>query len=104
MDPSFQNTCIEAKLLKKEFLLLADFDVMSFIKSHLKAARDHIGKKDYLTAKKEAIQVLDFEPDNYNALVAMRFLFSLQPLTYKIAMSFLVSPTWNWVNLRIANK
>ena len=48
-----------------------NFDVMSFIKSHLKAARDHIGKKDYLTAKKEAIQVLDFEPDNYNALAAI---------------------------------
>ena len=44
---------------------------MSFIKSHLKAARDHIDKKDYLTAKKEAIQVLDFEPDNYNALAAI---------------------------------
>jgi superkiller protein 3 len=48
---------------------------MSFIKSHLKAARDHIGKKDYVTAKKEAIQVLDFEPDNYNALAAIRFIF-----------------------------
>lgn len=42
---------------------------MSFIKNHLKAARDHIGKKDYLTAKKEANQVLDFEPDNYTAHV-----------------------------------
>ena len=55
---------------KSNFAALANFDVMSFIKSHLKAARDHIGKKDYLTAKKEAIQVLDFEPDNYNALVS----------------------------------
>jgi len=44
---------------------------MSFIKGHLKAARDYIGKKDYLNAKKEANQVLDFEPDNYNALAAM---------------------------------
>jgi superkiller protein 3 len=54
---------------------------MSFIKSHLKAARVHIDKKDYLTAKKETIQVLDFEPENYNALATIRFLFSLQPLT-----------------------
>lgn len=42
---------------------------MSFIKTHLKAARDYIGKKDYLTAKKEANRVLDFDPDNYNAHV-----------------------------------
>jgi hypothetical protein len=79
--PQHSNTCIEAKLPKKEILLLADFDVMSFIKGHLKAARDHIGKKDYLTAKNEAIQVLEFEPDNYNALAAIRFVFSLTPLT-----------------------
>ena len=77
---------------------------MSFIKSHLKAARDYIGKKDYLTAKREAVQVLDFEPDNYNALAAMQFLFSLQPLTCEIVMYSLVSPTWNWANLRIASK
>ena len=79
---------------------------MSFIKNHLKAARVHIDKKDYLTAKKEAIQVLDFEPENYNALATIRFLlFSLQPLTCKmIVMSSLLSPTWNWANLRIASK
>lgn len=71
-----QITCIEAELPEKGILQLANFDViMSFIKSHLKAAREHIGKKDYLAAKKEAIQVLDFEPDNYNALAAIRFLF-----------------------------
>jgi superkiller protein 3 len=49
---------------------------MSFIKTYLKAARDHIGKKDYLTAKKEANKVLDFEPDNYNALAAICLPFS----------------------------
>ena len=43
---------------------------MSFTRNHLKAARDYIAKKDYLNAKKEAIQVLDFEP-NYNALAAL---------------------------------
>ena len=69
------SRCIEAELPEKGILLLANFDVMSFIKSHLKAAREHIGKKDYLTAKKEAIQVLDFEPDNYNALAACDFYF-----------------------------
>ncbi|KAF8160990.1 TPR-like protein [Crassisporium funariophilum] len=42
---------------------------MSFAKSRLKAARDHIGKKDYLSAKNDAIQVLEYEPDNYNAHV-----------------------------------
>ena len=49
---------------------LYSLSVMSFTKTHLKAARDHIGKKDYVNAKKEAIQVLDFEPDNYTALAA----------------------------------
>ena len=44
---------------------------MSFTKSHLKAAREYIGKKDYLNARKEAIQVLEYEPDNYNASVAI---------------------------------
>jgi hypothetical protein len=40
---------------------------MSFAKTHLKAARDGISKKDYAAAKKEASLVLDYEPDNYNA-------------------------------------
>ncbi|KAF9484467.1 TPR-like protein [Pholiota conissans] len=42
---------------------------MSFAKTHLKAARDGITKKDYVTAKKESALVLDFEPENYNAHV-----------------------------------
>lgn len=42
---------------------------MSFVKTHLKAARDSITKKDYPNAKKEAALVLDFEPENYNACV-----------------------------------
>ena len=67
MDHNTQIPVLLKPITIKGILLLANFDVMSFIKGHLKAARDHIGKKDYLTAKKEAIQVLDFEPDNYNA-------------------------------------
>lgn len=42
---------------------------MSFVKIHLKAARDCLSKKDYPNAKKEAGLVLDFEPENYNAYV-----------------------------------
>jgi len=49
---------------------------MSFAKSHLKAARDHISKKDYSSAKKEAALVLDFEPENYNAFVVIKHVFS----------------------------
>jgi superkiller protein 3 len=40
---------------------------MSFVKSKLKAARDALGKKDYQTARDAAQQVLDYEPDSYNA-------------------------------------
>ena len=77
MESNFQNRPnlfvlhSDTQITKKRNFALTNFDVMSFIKSHLKAARDHIDKKDYLTAKKEAIQVLDFEPDNYNASAAM---------------------------------
>ncbi|KAI6121364.1 superkiller protein 3 [Pisolithus sp. B1] len=41
----------------------------AFVKSRLKAARDAIGKKQYETARDAASQVLDYEPDNYNAHV-----------------------------------
>ncbi|KAH7923951.1 TPR-like protein [Leucogyrophana mollusca] len=41
----------------------------SFPKTKLKAARDAIGKKQYESARDAAAQVLDYEPDNYNAHV-----------------------------------
>ncbi|KAF7970359.1 hypothetical protein HWV62_24268 [Athelia sp. TMB] len=41
----------------------------SFVKSKLKAARDAIGKKDYTLARDAASQVLDYEAENYNALL-----------------------------------
>ena len=40
---------------------------MSFIRNKLKLARDALGKKDYETARDAANQVLDYEPENYNA-------------------------------------
>lgn len=40
-----------------------------FVKSKLKAARDALGKKQYEAARDAASQVLDHEPDNYNAHV-----------------------------------
>ncbi|KAG7088368.1 hypothetical protein E1B28_012371 [Marasmius oreades] len=42
---------------------------MSIVKTKLKDALEAIGKKDYITAKKAVLQVLDYEPDNYNANV-----------------------------------
>jgi superkiller protein 3 len=39
----------------------------TFVKSKLKGARDALGKKDYQTARNAVLQVLDYEPDNYNA-------------------------------------
>ena len=52
----------------------------SLIKGKLKAAREALGKKDYETAKNASSQILDFEPDNYNACV-QQFIFYLSVLT-----------------------
>ncbi|KIK67005.1 hypothetical protein GYMLUDRAFT_37036 [Collybiopsis luxurians FD-317 M1] len=41
----------------------------SIVKTKLKSARDLLGKKNYIGAKDAALQVLDFEPENYNANV-----------------------------------
>uniref|UniRef100_D8QCZ7 Superkiller protein 3 n=1 Tax=Schizophyllum commune (strain H4-8 / FGSC 9210) TaxID=578458 RepID=D8QCZ7_SCHCM len=41
----------------------------AFAKQKLKAARDALGKKKYDDAKNAASQVLEYEPDNYNAHV-----------------------------------
>lgn len=38
-----------------------------FVKSKLKAARESLGKKDFGMAKSLVDQVLEQEPDNYNA-------------------------------------
>ncbi|KAF5386053.1 hypothetical protein D9615_002427 [Tricholomella constricta] len=42
---------------------------MSFVKSKLKLSRDALAKKDYSTACDAATQVLEYEPENYNANV-----------------------------------
>jgi superkiller protein 3 len=39
----------------------------TFVKGKLKAAREALTKSDYPTARDVAQQVLDYEPDNYNA-------------------------------------
>ncbi|KAG8934379.1 Superkiller protein 3 [Tulasnella sp. 417] len=39
-----------------------------FAKGKLKAAKEAIGKKDYATAENAALQVLEYEPENYHAL------------------------------------
>lgn len=41
----------------------------AFVKNKLKAARDAIGKKDYITARDAALNVLEYESENYNAYV-----------------------------------
>jgi superkiller protein 3 len=41
----------------------------SFLKSKLKEAREALGKKDYDKAREAATQILDYEPENYNACV-----------------------------------
>jgi superkiller protein 3 len=39
----------------------------SFAKTKLKSARDALGKKEYEVAREAATQVLEYEPENYNA-------------------------------------
>lgn len=39
----------------------------SFVKTKLKNARDFLGKKNHAGAKDAALQVLQYEADNYNA-------------------------------------
>lgn len=46
----------------------------SFAKTKLKTARDALGKKQYDAARDAALQVLDYEPDNYNAYVSVQIL------------------------------
>ncbi|KAA1474268.1 superkiller protein 3 [Dentipellis sp. KUC8613] len=41
----------------------------SFVKNKLKNARDAIGRKEYQAALDASSQILDYEPDNYNAKV-----------------------------------
>ena len=43
----------------------------SLVKTKLKGARDALGKKEYEAARGAATQVLDYEPENYNACVKL---------------------------------
>jgi len=43
---------------------------MSFVKARLKLARESIGRKDFASAHDAANQVLEYEPENYNAFVS----------------------------------
>ncbi|KDQ57736.1 hypothetical protein JAAARDRAFT_35420 [Jaapia argillacea MUCL 33604] len=53
----------------------------AFAKGKLKAARDALGKKNYQLARESASQVLDYEPENYNAHVFLALaLFELGDL------------------------
>jgi superkiller protein 3 len=45
----------------------------SLVKTKLKGARDALGKKEYEAARGAATQVLDYEPENYNACVKLKY-------------------------------
>ncbi|KAF8891676.1 TPR-like protein [Infundibulicybe gibba] len=49
---------------------------MAFVKNKIKLARDALGKKDYISAKDAAEQVLGYEPDNYHANVFLGLALS----------------------------
>ncbi|EGN99549.1 hypothetical protein SERLA73DRAFT_159810 [Serpula lacrymans var. lacrymans S7.3] len=59
----------------------------SFAKAKLKAAREALGKKQYEIAREAASQVLDYEPDNYNAHVFLG-LASLELNQYEKSEQF----------------
>ena len=48
----------------------------SFVKAKLKGARDALGKKEYEAAREAATQILEYEPENYNACVTVKYKFS----------------------------
>jgi len=41
----------------------------ALLKGKLKAARDALNKKDFQSAHDTSLQILEYEPDNYNAYV-----------------------------------
>jgi len=41
----------------------------ALLKGKLKATRDALNKKDYQAAHDTSLQILEFEPENYNAYV-----------------------------------
>ncbi|PPQ64992.1 hypothetical protein CVT26_015701, partial [Gymnopilus dilepis] len=81
-DNPFENATLDEKVITFVEKVIAHNKMSSFAKPHLKAAREAISKKDYKTAKKEATLVLDYEPENYNALV-FSALASLELGEYK---------------------
>jgi hypothetical protein len=78
----------------------------SFAKSKLKAARDAIGKKNYEQAREAAVQVLDYEPDNYTACVLKsdEYVTDLISTVLWAVTFFLVLLSWNSANMRRASK
>lgn len=45
----------------------------AFIKTKLKAAKEAIVRKDYTTARDAATNVMEYDPENYNACVCSVF-------------------------------
>ena len=43
----------------------------SIVKTKLKAAKEAVGKKDYEKARDASLAVLDYDPENYHAYVAI---------------------------------
>ena len=64
----------------------------SFAKTKLKAARDALGKKQYEVARDAALQVLEYEPDNYNACAAPH-VYTVDVADRTTAMSSWVLPS-----------
>ena len=44
----------------------------ALLKGKLKAARDALNKKDFQSAHDISLQILEYEPENYNAYVSPR--------------------------------
>lgn len=51
----------------------------ALLKVKLKAARDALKKKDYQAAHDTSLEILEYEPNNYNAYVSQRAML-IRPL------------------------
>lgn len=76
----------------------------AIVKTKLKAARDALTKKDYEKAQIAASDVLDYDPDNYNAYVRSVCHPALNAEAGSIGLSSSAWRCWSWEMLGRASK
>ena len=86
-------------------ILIVALATMSSVKNKLKVARDALSKKDFVQARDAATQVLEYEPDNYNAWVLTQIRNLPHGDAYlSLEMCFSVLLSLSWTNHKRARK